>query len=294
MIFKLRFKPSTALGESIEKNSSDVKTMVKEIDKYNAKLDELFATLKEGKKQLTKLEVKQVKLKETSPKMVNLHKKNEEMVVKLNLSVEKHVKKFLSVLDKIILKLWGITFDADTLLYREDKSLTKLANEVNKITDKRLKHKLLVFINHVKANMKSITLKLLEASKLEEEEVMVYPGKRKLTSLPERVKDIGAELRRLEEIPGKLSKAYVSELLKAATAQINRLKKIELDVLVIMPAIDRHFAKLRDKMYILEDSIAKKTTARIDFYEKKFEYVKNKIAKQAENLFETIELVGEK
>ena len=294
MGFKLRFKSSQALGGSIEKNSSDVKVMVKEIEQYNAKLDELFKTLKEGKKALTKLEVKQAKLKETSPKMINLHKKNEEMVVKLNLSVEKHVKNFLKALDAVILKLWKITFDADTLIYREDMGLTKLAKEVMGITDRRLRHKLIVFINHVKAAMKSITLKLLEASKLEEEEVMVYPGRRKVTALPVRIKDIGAELRRLEELPGKLSKAYVSELLKAAMVQIGRLKAIELDVLVVMPAIDRRFAKLRDKMFILEDAVAKKITTRIDFSEKRFKYAKGRIAKQAEKLFETIELVGEK
>lgn len=127
-MFKLRFKSSPSLSSDIEKNASEIKSMLDELGQFSIKLEELFKTLREAKNELNKLAVQKIAKEEAHPRLSNLYRRNEEMVARLNQSAEQHVKSFLSVLDAIAKKLQAVAVDADSLFYREDKRLTELAH----------------------------------------------------------------------------------------------------------------------------------------------------------------------
>lgn len=154
-----------------------------------------------------------------------------------------------------------------------------------------LKHRTVVLVNEIKETIKSITLKLLEASRMEEEKVMLYPSKRKITELPERIKELGAEIEKLEEVSESPSTAGI---LESAVNQIGKLKAVELNALVLMSSVDRHFAKLKEKVYLLEEDVSRKTLTNIISSEKRFKDVKSKISSQAQKLFEAVKTITEK
>ncbi|MBW2993778.1 hypothetical protein KY317_04350 [Candidatus Woesearchaeota archaeon] len=290
-MFGIKLKSSAVLSSEIRKNSLKLRKMFSEIDRFSLKLEEMFKTLIEAKKELGRLDVRKVKLNELHPKMINLHEKREELVNRLNFSIGMHLKKFLSVLDAIAVKLKNITFEADTLFYREDRRLTNLGERIKSIKDIYLRHKLISVVNNIKETIKSVTLRILEASRLEEEKVMLYPSKGKLPA--RKLKEIQVETEGLGKISGEFDIDNMNAV-KEVAEQIKKLKTIELDVLVLMSSVDRYHAKLRERIYLLRDDVAKKIIEDIKSSEQRFKGIKNKISKHTQKLFTSIKIIGEK
>jgi hypothetical protein len=293
--YKIRsLLPSLTLSKSIEKSTTRLNTIMGSIEEISSQINDAFEDLKKANIHLTKLAVQATRLKEKKPKLKDLYKEKEELVSKLNQSIALKTTKLFNRTDLVVKILERITFNADAVLYKENKRLNKFIAKTKKVENKELSQKILSKINLVKADIKTAARKLYEASRAEEEKGILeeYPSKEsKELRISEEIKKFGLEAAQIDLILKKLTVTNIDEISKNAEKLLTDLKKIELDVMVGMNKLEEHFVKINALLYLLEDKTSFSVKNRLKSSKEILIKTKKRITEHAKNLLKDIEIV---
>jgi hypothetical protein len=197
----------------------------------------------------------------------------------------------LSYIGRAVLLMKDIIFYADTVIYRENKRFSSLILRARKMADAVAANRAAFRLNTIKAEMKSLTLRLLQASELEEEELLSYPAK-KFEMEKTGIKKFGSEIAELEEEGVGMLK--VDLIISNSMKKLKDLRAIEMRVIFLMTSADRYFDYLKSKAYLFEDDIREDVEKKILASAKTFEDIKKDIREQALELYGDIEIIGEK
>ena len=102
------------------------------------------------------------------------------------------------------------------------------------------------------------------------------------------IKRFGSRIAELEE--EEFGIKNIDSVVKSSRAKLKNLRAIELKVIFHMSSIDRYLDSLKSMTYLFDKDIGPGIADSL----KNFESIKRDIRKQALNLYEDIELIGEK
>ncbi len=290
-LYKFKLRSIPVLCADIEKNAVELKTSMERLESLNIDVDELFEQLKKEIPESEKLHVKEAKLKEKKPGLKDLYKK--ENLLGMNKAISEKIAKILKEISLAIKNIKTITFDADALIYKEEKALNAVAEKIERAkADTRLEHELINRINEVKQDMKTVTRRLYEVSRAQEKSiltpVMEKPPK---IALSDQIKELAIEVDRIQDLLTKLKITDIDSITKNAEKELNDLRKIELDIEILVPRIDRYLNLIKNKLYLLEDDFEKKLKKELRALIKQFTQTKEQITDQAELLFQEITIL---
>lgn len=287
--FKLRAIPK--LCHDIEKNAVELKFSIEKLESLNTELNELFAPLKKEIPESEKLHVQEVKLKEKKPGLKDLYKK--ERILKMNRGISEKIAEILRETNLSIKNLKTITFDADALIYKEEKLLNSTADKIERAkTDRRLEHELINRINEVKEEMKTVTRRLYEVSRAQEKSILTpVMEKPSRMALSDQIRELSIDVDRVQRILNTLKIANIGEITRNAEKELDDLRKIELDIEILLPRIDKYLNFIKNKLYLLEDEFADKIKKDLISVIKQFNKTKKQITEQAELLFQEITIL---
>lgn len=293
--YKWSFASIPTLCDNIGKTAATLNSSMTKIEDLIPKIKNQFEELKNLTPELNKLKVQVAELKEYKPKLQDLYHEKRETVLEKNSSITFDVIKLLDELDKAIADLKRITFDTDTLIYKEDKILTNFAKKIKELKeDEKLVHELINRINEIKENMKTMTRRLFESSKAEEKDIFSKSIERVAkTKIPisEQIKHLGIEIDSIGRVLEHLKIDDIDEIVKSSEEELSLLRKVELEVMIAIKKLEQDLISLKNRFYLLEDDVEEKLRKRLDISENKFNKIKTSITKNAENLFEDIRIV---
>jgi len=207
------------------------------------------------------------------------------------------LKSILNEVDKSFIDLKRITFDADTLIYREDKILNKFAKKIEGLNgDEKLAHTLINKINEVKENMKTVTRKLFVVARAEEKDMFSKSIDASINDggpISKQMKKLGVEIDEVGKILEHLKIDDIDDIVKNSEDELIKLKKIELEAVAIIKKLEGYLTDIKNRFYLLQDEIQEKLKDNLDSSEKKFDKIKQDITKNAEKLFKDINIAGD-
>jgi hypothetical protein len=291
MGYKFSLMTTAGLGRRIGKRADEFYKITLSIADINKDISEQFEQLKKVKPKLSKLKVQAAELKEEKPRLQDLYEQHEKEIHGIEEKLASDIRKMLRLIEEAALFIKDIIFDADTIIYRENKRLSSMIRKARKMADAVAANRIVFRLNTIKAEMKSLTLRLLQASELEEEEVLSYPAK-KFEMEETGIKKFGSELAELEEEGFGMLK--VDLIISNSRKKLKDLRTVEMKVIFLMISIDRYFDYLKSKVYLFEDDVRENIEKKILDSAGNFEGIKKDIREQALSLYENIEIIGEK
>ena len=289
--YKLRVKSSRGLCKSIENNASKINNKLTDINKLEKDSSKLIRELKKLKISTGKLEVQPVKPKKETKELKNLYKSELEEITNLNKEILKKYLEIICSITEIAFRLNKITFDADSLIYREDHRLSLL---IKKLIGKKQSHKIIFKLNILKGLIKTAALRIFQASKFQQKSVLKYPlSITKAVGFGSKIKQLSSKIWNLEKTIEKEGMKNIDNLIKESREELNYLKKLELDILMIMPVIEKKLIDIENDAYLFHEDYAKKLKDSVNSAKEKIQKIKNNISERAQDIFEEIELIAE-
>jgi DNA repair exonuclease SbcCD ATPase subunit len=291
MSYKFSLLTTAGLSRRIGKKADELNRIISPVEDIHKDLSERFEQLKKVKPKLNKLKVQAAEFKEEKPRLQDLYEQHEKEIRGIEERLASDIDGMLSYIGRAVLLMRDIIFYADTIIYRENKRFSSLILRARKMADAVAANRAAFRLNTIKAEMKSLTLRLLQASELEEEELLSYPAK-KFEMEKTGIKKFGSEIAELEEEGVGMLK--VDLIISNSMKKLKDLRAIEMRVIFLMTSADRYFDYLKSKAYLFEDDIREDVEKKILASAKTFEDIKKDIREQALELYGDIEIIGEK
>lgn len=292
--YKYRWFASVdSLSKDIENSSDRLRESMDKIYLLMPKIMEVFEEVKKLKPEFDKLHVQVAKLKEYHPELQNqLHEETEELSEKTS-SIFLDIGRVFNGMEKAIMTIKDIVFDADAIIYKESKQLDKFASKIGSIKDSELARHVMIKINETKEELMSVARKLFEAAKAEEKSMFPESGEQKQrTPISQQIRSLGIKVEEIGRILDHLDIDDIDDIVKNSEDQLDNLKKIEMNAVLAIKKLEGYMIDIKNKLYLLEDDVADKTRQRTIATERKFDKVKADITKNAENLLKDIEIVS--
>ena len=282
--YKLRLASTSSLSKDIQEKAATLKHSRAKIKKLNNNLNPLFGKLKKAKAELTKFEAQEVKLKEKEPRLKDVYAEKEADLKDISSSIIYDIVNILKEIDSIAIDMKKIIFDADTILYRESRTIDKLHKKIKGMNlAKEINNKLIL----VKEDMKTAARRLYES--VEAQKALKKPfKKRKKILISKKIKKLSTEAGELEGLLEKLKLTNIDEITKDAEKELDDLEKIEFAVVSLAPELKSHIIHIKSKLYLLD---AGRIEEKLNSTERKLNKILSKISSQAEKLFEEIVIV---
>jgi hypothetical protein len=206
------------------------------------------------------------------------------------LSAQESINELLDKSLEAVNKLKALDIDADTLIYREEQLLNRFIRKILKLEDKKLARETLNKINLVKEDMKTIARRLYVSAHAQEKRIF-KEYKKPTAPLSEKIKKLGIDVESIENTLSRLKIDDMDQITSKAEKELDDLKKIELDIQLIMPKIEKNLVFIKNHAYLIEDDIAEKIKARTAQAEGQISSAKQEITDQAELLLQDIEII---
>jgi hypothetical protein len=290
-LYKFKLRATPVICNDIEKNAVELKNSMEKLESLSIELSELFKPLKKEIPESEKLHVQQVKLKEKKPGLKDLYEK--EKILRMNQHITEKIDRMLKELSLAIRNIKAITLDADALIYKEEKYLNSVAYKIEKAkADNVIEHELINRINEVKQDMKTVTRRLYEVSRAQEKNLLTpVMDKPARIALSEQIRELSVDIAKVQHVLSTLKVSDIDSITKNAEKELNDLRKIELDVEILVPRIDRYLNLIRNKLHFLEDDFEAKVKKDLIRVIKQFNSTKEQITEQAELLFQEIKIL---
>ena len=293
--YKLRFVSTSQLCEDIEKTAESLRESTEKIEKLMPKIKDQFEGLKKVKPDMNKSKVQVTNLKEYDPKLQDMYHEIREKVFEINHFIVLDTISLLEETDKAIADLKRITFDADTLFFKENKILNDFAAKIKGVKDSdKITPELINRINQVKEEMKTVARKLYESARAEKKDIFSKHAEKITESripISEQIKKLGLEVDEIGRVLEHLDIDDIDDIAKESEEELTKVKKIELEVVIVIKKLENHLIELKNRFYLLEEEIDKKLRDRLIVSERKFDKMKSNIADNAEKLFKEINIV---
>ena len=288
--YKIRLKSGKSLCKAIEKNASVINSNLAQINEAVKKNSSLIRELKKNKIASGKLDVQFAKPKKETKELKNLYKTKIKQISSLNNSLLKNYIKMINLIKDTAHRLDKATYDADSLIFREDHRISIL---VKRLIEKKQSHKMIFKLNMLKGLIKTTALRLFEASKFQQKSVLKYPSEVKEVGFASKIKELSAKIWNLEKTLEKEGAENIDNLIKESKEELDYLKKLELDILMIMPLLEKYLIDFENDAYLLEENYSKNLADAVSSAKNVLKKIKEKISERAQKLFEEIELIAE-
>lgn len=295
--YKYKLASIPQLCKNIENTSSTLNKSMEKIEGMMPKLKGSFEELKKISPEFTKLKVQIAQLKEYKPRLQDMYEEQKGKVADINHAITLNITELLNEFDKAITDLKRITFDSDALIWKENKLLSRFAKKIKELKgDEKLVYELIRRINEVKEDMKTICRKLFESSRAEERGVLSRSAEKTVETRPripisEQIKKLGIEIDSVGRVLEHLNIDDIDGIVKNSEEELFKLKKIELEVIIIIASLGKYSTELKTKLYLLEEEAAGKIKKRLMDSENRFNKAKEAITKNAESLFKEIDII---
>jgi len=293
MLSKWCFHSIPQLCEKIEQKNIDLKESIDKLENLMPKIEKGLSEIKDISPEFSKLKVQVANLKEYRPKLHDMYEEAREAVLDLNNSIKNNLDNSLDQIDKGLDCIKSIMFSADCLILKEEKLLNGFAKKINAVEgDDDLKKLMINKINLIKEDIKSITRRLFEKARAEQDDIF---DKQKKTKLPlsEEIKRLSVEIDSVGRVLERLNIDDIDEITKDCEKEIDDIEKIEEDVMDMVNKIESYLKKIQGKLHLLEDDISDKLRQRVDDSYKKLEDIKADITNNAKKIFESVVIFQE-
>ncbi|MBD3249065.1 hypothetical protein GF336_03395 [Candidatus Woesearchaeota archaeon] len=289
--YRFRLSSDDALFKEVEELAPKVHDSIESLKKLNSGIEKLYKQIKNIYPRLSKLNVQKVKLSETPSRL----RQDEKIEDYLNTSSEFMEKAgyLLDEVENIISLLKKIINNTNTLIYREDKELNRLASRLKKLDDPELSQEILNKINSVKEEIKTTVRRLLESARAQEHELFVrtFDKKPLSSSISDRIKDLGMEASRIDDAIEKLDISHIDKITEKSEKQLLDLKRIEFLARIVVPKLDNIIIDIKNRIHVLPDDKAKKAKSLLEKTELNLEKAKKQMTSQIQHLFERIKIL---
>jgi len=290
LAYKIRLVPTASLSADIQKRAKDLAKARYTIAKLNQRLNPLFEQLKNIDIEMTKLSVQKAELEEEHPRLKDMYAKQKSILKELSASVRYSVVELLNEMANAVNDLRKIMFDADTLLYRENRMIDKLHKQIFKLKDKELSVKIMNQLNLIKEDIKTAARRLYES--VDASELLKKPfAKRKEFPVSEEIARLSMEAVGLEKVLEKLKVTSIDEITKDAEKELADLEKIEIAVVSMFPEFKENLSHIISRLHLLDFSAAERIREKIAVFEAKMDRILERISAHAEELFEEIAIL---
>ena len=251
-----------------------------------------FEDIKEIRPEFDKLHVQVQKLDEYNPKLQDMLGKEKEKLHEKSSFLFIDLGNVFNSLEKAALELKHIMLDADAVLYKEDRQLTKFAKQIKNLQDTSLRQELLVKVNGVKEEMMSLIRRLFESAKASEHDLFLE-GKKTIqrTPLSKDIQRLSVHIDEVGRVLTNLDIDDIDQITENAEKQLDYLNKVELDVILSIKNLEKHLIDIKNKIYLLDGDLKDKVRQRIINAERTFDKAKETITRSAEKLLLQIKII---
>ncbi len=291
MPYRFKISSEDALFKTIEKLAPEVDSSIESIKSLSSDLEKIYKRIKDIYPDLSRLNLQKVKLSETPSRLKEVDKRKD--YIDINSEFLEKTENLCRQIVAAAYALKKIISNTNTLIYREDKELNRLASGLKKLDDPELSQEILNKINSVKEAMKTTSRRLLESARAQEHELFIRSFEKKPASpsVSEKIKELGMDAGRIDDAIEKLNINSIDEITEKSEKQLLEFKKIELLAKTVIPRLDSTLIDIKNKLYMLSDDTSKKIVSLLDKTGSRLEKSKKQITSQTQDLFERIRIL---
>ena len=290
--YKLRLKSSVGICRQIEMHASDISRQVIGINILAKENSRTIQEIKKLRVSLGKLRVQEEKPEIRTKFIRDLYRPDVQKLDSMNSKILEDSASLFREIHSIAGDIDKISFDTASLIYREDKRLSIL---IERLMQRGKYHKIIFHLNMLKGRIKTIALRLFEASKFERKPVFKY-SKSKIAAIEfaQKIKDLSIRVWSIEKaIASDERKEYIDRLVRESRAEIDCLRNLVLDMLGIIPEAEKIILGLENELYLFDEDISAKIKSGVKSAKEELRLAKDSIADRSQQLFEEIELIAE-